>query len=158
MSCRRSATRWLIAVVFLAACERAGDQAVEKLAEKAIADGGRESSVTIDRERGSITIDLGSATRPKRWPEDVPFYPNARRARADRPEGDKQRLTIRSGDRAEEVKSFYREKLTGDGWTVEDAKETLHARKSGRELVARFESKDAVRGTRAVIEIRTPRG
>ena len=62
-----------------------------------------------------------------------------------------------SGDRAEEMKSFYREKLAGDGWTVEDAKETLRARKSGRELVARFESKDPVRGTHAVIEIRAPR-
>jgi hypothetical protein len=158
VSGRRSCTRWLLAVAFLAACERAGDQAVEKLAEKAIADGGRESSVTIDRERGSITIDLGSATRPQRWPDDVPFYPNARRARADRPDGDKQRLTLRSGDQAEEVKSFYRDKLAGDGWTVEDAKETLRARKSGRELVGRFQSKDPVRGTHAVIEIREPRG
>ena len=158
MSGRRSFTRWVLAAVCLAACERAGDEAVEKLAEKAIADGGRESSVTVDRERGSITIDLGSATRPKRWPDDVPFYPNARRARADRPDGDKQRLTLRSGDRAEEVKSFYREKLAGGGWTVEDAKETLRARKSGRELVARFQSKDPVSGTRAVIEIRAPRG
>jgi hypothetical protein len=158
VSGRRSCMRWLLAVACLAACERAGDEAVEKVAEKAIADGGRESSVTIDRERRSITIDLGSATRPKRWPDDVPFYPKARRARADQPDGDKQRLTLRSGDRAEEVKSFYRDELIGNGWTVEDAKETLRARKSGRELVARFQSKDPVRGTHAVIEIRAPRG
>ncbi|MGH7804745.1 MAG: hypothetical protein ACREQJ_10385 [Candidatus Binatia bacterium] len=150
--------RLALVLLFFAACERAGDDVVEKVAEKAIADKGRNSSVTIDRERGSITIDLGSATRPSRWPEDVPFYPNARRARAEKPDGEKQKLTLRSGDRAEEMKAFYREQLSDDGWTVDVADGTLRARKSGREIVARFQSKDPVRGTRAVIEVRQPRG
>lgn len=145
-------------VIAVAACERAGDEAVEQIAEKAIADRGRESSVTIDRESGSITINLEGATRPKRWPEEVPFYPNARRASADRPEGDKQRLTLRSADRAEAMKTFYRERLTNDGWSVDVADGTLRARKSGREIVARFQAKDPIRGTRAVFEVRQPRG
>jgi hypothetical protein len=139
-------------------CERAGDRAAEKIAEKAIADGGRESAVEIDRERGTITVNLKAATRPKRWPEDVPFYPNARRARADKPAGDLQRLTLRSGDRMAEVTTFYRERLANDGWRVDWTQGTLRARKAGRELVAHFHESSPVRGVRAVFEVRAISG
>lgn len=156
---RTTRTACLLTLVAVAlGCERAGDRAAEEIAEKAIADRGRSSTVEVDRERGTISIDLGAATRPKRWPDDVPFYPNARRARAEKPAGDRQRLTLRSGDRVADLTSFYRERLSAEGWSVNVGEGTLRAAKAGREIVARFEEKNPVKGARAVIEVRATRG
>ena len=154
----RHPVRLLLPLAIALGCERAGDRAAEGIAEKAIADRGRSSTVEVDRERGSITINLGAATRPKRWPEDVPFYPNARRARAEKPAGDRQRLMLRSGDRVADLATFYRERLAAEGWNVNVGQGTLRAAKAGREIVARFEEKNPVKGARAVIEVRATRG
>ena len=80
------------------------------------------------------------------------------RALVRRQLSDQLRAKFDSADVVQSVWVQVVRRLGRDGWTVEDAKETLRARKSGRELVARFQSKDPVRGTRAVIEIRAPRG
>ena len=161
MKCARLASLAVFtlgAVIVVAGCERAGDRAAEKLAEKAIADGGRESTVELDREGGTIRINLGAARRPKHWPEDVPFYPNAQRARAEKPAGERQRLTVGSADRVGELRDFYRERLAAAGWEVDTANGTLRAKKPGSEIVARFKERRPPHGTRAVLEVLRTRG
>lgn len=145
-------TRWSVLLILAAfGCERPAEKAAEQVAESLIAGQGRESKVEIDRERGSVVVRLGAAIRPKRWPADVPFYAQARRAKASRPDEGKQRLTLAGSDDLEQVARFYRERLAAEGWTVEERKGALVARKSGREIVARFEKR--IDGGRTVLEV-----
>lgn len=145
----------VLAAAILAACERPADRVAERVAENVIEERGRHSEVTIDRERGSIVVDLGRAVKPAEWPSDVPFFDRGRRAKARPPAGGSQRLTISGGD-AESMERFYRERLVAEGWTVEPAGEGLRARRGGRELALRIEKRDPIRGARAILELRTP--
>ena len=152
----RSLAASLGALAILAACERPADRVVERVAENVLEEKGRHSAVRIDRERGSIVVELGRAVKPPRWPSDVPFFDEARRAKAAPVDGDSQRLTISGGEDVASMERFYRERLAAEGWTVEGEGEVLRARRGGRELVARFEKRDPIRGARAILEVRSP--
>lgn len=147
-----------VAAILLAlgalACQRSADRIAEEIAERVIEERGRESEVRIDRESRSIVVDLGRAVRPNAWPSDVPFFDEARRAKASPPSGGAQRLTLSGGD-DEAIERFYRERLAAEGWTVEREKDGLRARRKGRELVVRLEKRDPIRGDRAVLEVRS---
>jgi len=147
-------SRALLGLFFtVLACERPAEKAAEQVAESLIARQGREAKVEINRERGSVVVHLGAAFRPKRWPSDVPFYEQTRRAKASRPKDGKQRLTLAGSDDLDEVARFYRERLAAEGWTVEERKGGLIARRSGREIVARFEKKQGLEDGRAVLDV-----
>ena len=152
----RRPAAWLGALVILAACERPADRVAERVAENVLEGKGRQSAVRIDRESGSIVVELGRAVKPSRWPSDVPFFDEARRAKAARTDGGSQRLTISGGEDVASMERFYRERLAAEGWTVEGEGEVLRARRGERELVARFEKGDPIRGARAVLDVRSP--
>jgi len=109
---------WLM-LLALCACQRGRDEAVETIVEHAIAAHGRESKVTIDREHGAISVDLGPAVKPSGWPAAVPMYPHASRAKIQ-PSTGGQRLAITTDDSPREVDGFYREELRRQGWQVKD--------------------------------------
>lgn len=138
---------------FALGCERPAEKAAEHVAESLIAGQGRESKVEIDRERGSVVVRLGGALRPKRWPADVPFYPDARRAKASKVAEGQQRLMLGGSDDVQDIARFYRERLAAEGWTVDEKKGSFVARKSGREIVARFEQRKGIGGGRATLEV-----
>ena len=108
-----------LSLLALCACQRGRDDAVEKIVEHAIAAHGRESKVTIDREHGSISVDLGTAVKPSGWPAAVPMYPHASRAKIESGIGG-QHLAITTDDSPREVDGFYREELRRQGWQVAD--------------------------------------
>lgn len=126
-------------VVLAVACQRDRDRAVEDVVEHAIAAGGREATVTIDRERGSITVDLGAATRPKRWPTTVPMYPHASRAKVEGDLQEGRRLVLTSDRAGSEIADYYRSALSADGWAIEgDALRGMHARRGAERLDLTF--------------------
>lgn len=149
------ATTCAVASLVVLACERPAERAAERLAESAIERQGRHSDITIDRESGSIVVHLKGAVKPQRWPVDVPFFDEARRAKAGEVREGAQRLTISGGGDAEKMRSFYRDHLAADGWNVEERAGALHATRDNRELVVRFESRDSLRGARAVLDVRS---
>ena len=151
-------SRTLSVVGFLAilavGCQRSSDRATEQLVERVIAAHGRESKVDIDRERGSISVTIGVATKPPGWPSVVPIYPNASRAKIDERRGDARRLSVVTEDAAQEMSRFYREQLASDGWqldtTVTDR--SVHARRGDERLELRVSARGGGKGSRADIE------
>lgn len=147
----------VLATLALLACQRGRDEAVERVVEHAIAARGREAKVTIDREQGSITVDLGGAVKPSDWPSAVPLYPHASRAKIEKSDGAAQRLAITTDDSVGDVGGFYRRELARLGWQVVDdnAERRWSARRGSEHLELEFSSRGANRETRAVIEYRT---
>ena len=153
MNRRRTA---VLAMLALFACQRGRDEAVERVVEHAIAAHGREAKVTIDRERGAITVDLGGAVKPSDWPSAVPLYPHASRAKIEKSDGAAQRLAITTDDSVGDVGGFYRRELARLGWQVDDNPEgNWRAVRGSERLELEFSSRGANRETRAVIEYRT---
>jgi hypothetical protein len=140
----------LVVLVVLASCQRGQDRAIERVAEKAIAEHGREATVKIDRERGEITVDLGRAVKPAEWPQAVPFYPRAFEARA---KAGGHRLTIATEDAVGEVAEFYRQELVKLGWSVEGSADSRwQARRGSERLEIRLSTRDIAHDTRAEIQ------
>lgn len=148
----------LIAVSLLCACQRSQDRVTEEIIERAIGAGGRESKVSVDRERGSIQIDLGAATTPDGWPPVVPIYPRAERAKIESRSEAGHRLSVVSADSVTQLSEYYRGELAHRGWRVEPANAAagadLHARKGGETVEVRFSKRSRDRGSRAEIEYR----
>lgn len=145
----------LLALAALAACRRGSDHAAERILEQAIEAGGREAEVTIDRGRGSITVQLGRATAPPGWPSEVPIYPHASRAKVEPGDGDTRRLWVASDDPIDQLAAFYRRELGSAGWQVEEG--TLGtrrwaARRGTESLRLRFVRRTEHGGSRAEIE------
>jgi len=152
----RRALALAIVLLALAACRRTEDRAAERVVEKMIAAQGRESKVEIDRERGSITVNLGGAITPAGWPEDVPVYPNALRAKIESGAGGGQQLSVTTQDPVKPLAEFYRQRLAETGWHVDPPAAgtgSLRARKGQQELAASFSARGKGRGSRAVIEL-----
>ena len=146
----------VLATLALFACQRGSDEAVERVVEHAIAARGRESKVTIDREHGSITVDLAGAVKPSDWPTAVPLYPHASRAKIEKSDGAAHRLALTTDDSVGEVGGFYRRELARLGWQVDDdAERSWSARRGNERLDLEFSSRGSSRETRAVIEYRT---
>lgn len=142
----------LLAIV-LCACKRSGDRAAEQILERVIAAHGRESKVDIDRERGSISVTIGAATKPPGWPSVVPIYPNAKRAKIDEKRGDVQHLSIVTEDTPQELDEFYRTRLANDGWQLDASVEhSVHARRGNERLELRVSAPGSGKGSRADIE------
>lgn len=145
----------LFALALLGACQRGQDRAVERVVEGIIASKGRESAVDIDREHGSIRVELGRAITPKGWPEAVPIYPHADGAKIERSEGEWRHLTVASEDSIAELRRYYREALAKAGWEWQDggrAQDPWSARRGAEALRMRFADRGGGRGSRADIE------
>jgi hypothetical protein len=143
----------MLAVLLLCACQRGRDEAVERVVEHAIAAHGRESKVTIDREHGSISVDLGPALRPSGWPTDVPMYPRASRAKIEASADQGQRLAITTDDSPADVGAFYRDELRRLGWHVEEGGAgALRASRGAARLDLQVSLRPERRETRASIE------
>jgi len=139
------------------ACQRSQDRAAERLVEKAIEAHGREAKVAIDRQHGSITVTLGGVVPPVGWPESIPLYPKASRAKVEADSGDARRLSLASDDSAAELSEFYRKELTRAGWelpSTEPADHQWSARRRGEALRLRFAPHGNGRGSSAEIEYR----
>jgi hypothetical protein len=150
MSHCRAAIFLLVGVL---GCQRDRDRTMESVVERAIASSGRESKVTIDRERASITVDLGGVTKPKDWPTAVPFYPRANHAKLEAAPGDVRRLLLTTDDSSKVVADFYAQELARLGWQLEAPEgRTWVARRGVERLELRFSGRE--KPTRAEIEYR----
>jgi len=139
----------LLGAATFVGCQRSRDQTVERIAEKAIAEHGREATVRIDREHGAITVDLGAAVEPAEWPKAVPFYPHASKAKA---KAGGHELSITTDDTVDEVVAFYRRELADLGWRVEGSADgRWQARRGIEHLEVRVSSQGRARETRAEI-------
>ena len=139
--------------ILLCACQRGRDRASEEIVERVIAAHGRESKVDIDREGGSISVTIGGATKPPRWPSVVPIYPNAARAKIDEERGNVQRLSVVTEDTAQELDQFYRAQLANDGWQLEaTVDQSVRARRGNERLELRVSARGRGKGSRADIE------
>src|SRR5688500_2468344 len=109
----RNATAMLAAAALslLPACDRAQDRGAESFLERVLAKDGRSGRVEVDRAKGSIQVTLGTAAAPSGWPDDVPLYPNARRAKMRGAAADRQRLLVTSDDSPVAMAKFYRARL-----------------------------------------------
>lgn len=143
------------AVVLLAlGCQRGRDRAAEHFIEKAIEAHGRKARVDIDRPNGSLVVTLGGVVRPATWPESMPFYPRARRAKVEQGPPGSHTLLLVSDDSPAAVSEFYRRELSSAGWELRDAAATndeWNARRRGETVRFRASSRGA-QGTRAEIE------
>ena len=156
---RASVGMFLVVLAVLAgACQRSQDQATEAVVERVIAAKGRESKVEIDREHGTIRVTLGGAIKPAGWPEAVPVYPNAERAKIDGGgDGESRRLSVMTADSLADLRSFYRETLAKDGWALleSDAKSSAWSARRGEEAMRiAFVTRGPGKGSRAEIEYR----
>jgi hypothetical protein len=154
----RNATAMLAAVALslLPACDRAQDRGAESFLERVLSKDGRSGRVEVDRAKGSIQVTLGAAAAPSGWPEDVPLYPNARRAKMRGAAAARQRLLVTSDDSPVAMAQFYRARLGELGWTVERERpgdRALRASKGERSLVARFSDGEILDAGRADIVI-----
>jgi hypothetical protein len=149
----RTSLAVLIGAATFVGCQRSQDRTIERIAEKAIAEHGREATVKIDRQHGAITVDLGAAVEPAEWPKAVPFYPHASKAKA---KAGGHELSITTDDSVDEVVEFYRRELTDLGWRVESsAGGRWQARRGGETLDMRISSEGRARETRAEISYRS---
>ncbi|MBI2963789.1 MAG: hypothetical protein HYY35_08555 [Deltaproteobacteria bacterium] len=145
----------LLALAALAACRRGPDRAAEQILEQVIESGGREAEVAIDRDRGSITVQLGRATAPPGWPSGVPIYPHASRAKVEHGGGDTRRLWVASDDPVDDLAAFYRRELGSAGWQVEEGAPGARrwaARRGAESLRLRFVRRAEHGDSRAEIE------
>jgi hypothetical protein len=134
-------------------CQRSSDRATEQIVEGVIAAHGRESKVDIDRERGSISVTIGAATKPPGWPPVVPIYPNASRAKIDEQRGNARRLSLVTEDAAQELDQFYRTQLASDGWQLDTTLDrSVRARRGEERLELRVSARGSGKGSRADIE------
>src|SRR5436853_4647383 len=146
---KRSGLALLLGAMTFLGCQRSQDRTIERIAEQAIAEHGREATVKIDREHGAITVDLGAALEPAEWPKAVPFYPHASKAKA---KTGGHELSITTDDSVDEVVDFYRRELADLGWHVEDsAGGRWQARRGSERLEVRVSSEGKARATRAEI-------
>jgi hypothetical protein len=87
-----------------------------------------EGTVTVDRDDETVTFSAGdekvevkagkNVELPKDFPADVPVYPGATILTSmTTPDG--VMVSTQSTADATKVVDFYKQKLTGDGWTVE---------------------------------------
>ena len=155
---RRAACTAAVLATLALSCQRSQDRAAERLVEKAIEAHGREAKVDIDRQRGSITVTLTGAVPPAGWPEAIPLYPQASRARVETNSGDAPRLSITSDDSPAELSEFYRQELARAGWELPSSDPPSHewsARRRGEALRLRFAPRGNGGGTRAEIEYRS---
>jgi len=138
-----------LVVLVVAGCQRSEDHVIERVAEKAIAEHGREATVRIDREHGSISVDLGRAVKPAEWPQGVPFYPHASEAKAKAGGRD---LVISTDDGIREVADFYRRELVRLGWSVEQSADSRwRANRGDEHLEITLSTRDVAHDTRAEI-------
>jgi hypothetical protein len=154
MKCKRYVAVTL--VMFALGCERGKDRAAEHLIEKAIEAHGREARVDIDRPHGSLIVTLGSAIRPAAWPEPMPFYPRARRAKVEQESPGARTLLIVSDDPPAAVSQFYRRELSSAGWELTSpaaVNDEWRARRQGETVRFRASSRGA-RGSRTEVEYR----
>jgi hypothetical protein len=143
----------ILLLVGVLGCERDRDRTMESVVEQAIGSQGRESKVVIDRGHASITVDLGGVTRPKGWPEAVPFYPRANRAKLEAAPGAVRRLLVTTDDSSKVVADFYSQELARLGWQIEAPENGAWVARRGIErLELRFTGREKV--TRAEIEYR----
>jgi len=126
---------------------------MERMVEHTIASQGRESKVTIDREHASITVDLGGVTKPSGWPDAVPFYPRASRAKLEASSGDARRLLLVTDDSSAAMTDFYSRELERSGWQIAARENGAWlARRGVERLELRFSDREKT--TRAEIEYR----
>jgi hypothetical protein len=150
----------VVAGLVVAGCERSRDHAVEKVVEAAIAAHGRDGSVVIDREHGSIRVTLGRARVPAGWPEAVPIYDNATKAKIEDRHPDHQRVSVTTDDSPKEIGEFYRRTLSEAGWRLQVADSRDWSGERGTERIRlRVASRDSIAGgSRAEIEYRSGGG
>ncbi|MGH7897987.1 MAG: hypothetical protein ACREQQ_08540, partial [Candidatus Binatia bacterium] len=141
-------------------CQRTEDRATERVVESLIEAQGREAKVDIDRERGSITVDIGRAIAPEGWPDDVPVYPNALGAKVEDRRSDGRRLSLTTLDPVKRLARFYRDKLEKKGWQVQPraGATTFRARKGAEELAVSVSAQAEGIGSRAVIDVQAATG
>jgi hypothetical protein len=154
---RRGLCTVAVVATLAVACQRSQDRAAERLVEKAIEAHGREAKVAIDRQHGSITVTLGGVVRPEGWPESIPLYPKASRAKVETKSGDARSLSLASDDSPAVLSEFYRKELTRAGWELPSTDPADHewsARRHGEALRLRFAPYGNGRGSRAEIEYR----
>ena len=147
----------ICAALLLASCERAKDRTAEELVEKVIAGSGRQAKVVIDRQHGSITVDLGGPTVPAGWPADVPVYPKGIRVRVAEESPERQRLSLTTHDSVAALLTYYRRELPSAGWKVRDSGNDvaeIHAQKDDRTLELRCSATTSGGKSRAEIEVR----
>ena len=154
----RSAAALLTAVALslLSACDSAQDRGAESFLERVLSKDGRSGRVEVDRAKGSIRVTLGTAAAPSGWPDDVPLYPNARRAKIRGAATARQRLLVTSDDSPGAMAKFYRGRLGELGWTIDRERAgdgALRASKGERSLVARFSDGELLDAGRADIVI-----
>ncbi|MEA2625740.1 MAG: hypothetical protein QOD06_1785 [Candidatus Binatota bacterium] len=145
-----------LALALLPACDRAQDRGAESFLERVLTKNGRSGRVELDRGKGSIRVTLGTAPAPSGWPDDVPLYPNARRAKMRGATARQQKLLVTSDDSPVVMAQFYRGRLGELGWTVERERPgdgALRASKGERLLVARFSRGELLDASRADIVI-----
>ena len=145
------------AALLLAGCQKSQDRATEAVVEKIIASKGRESKVEIDRDHGEIRVTLGSAIRPSGWPAAVPIYPHAERAKIDRAGDASDRLSVTTADSIAELRAYYRDALSQDGWSLDgetQADRPLTARRGEEALSIAFARRAAGMGSVAQVEYR----
>lgn len=157
---RAPASAALSIALLFCACQPSRDRAMEDVIERVIASHGRESRVAINRDHGSIVVAIGGATKPSGWPDTVPIYPNANRAKIDDRASERQRLTILTEDGTKEIGDFYRARLANDGWRLEmGAGQSLQCSRGDERMTLRFSGRGKGRGSRADIEYgRAPAG
>lgn len=110
-----------------------GESAVENAMEQQIEEEtGEEANVVIDDtsmrvETEEGTVEIGSASLPENWPEDVAVYPNAAvsySAAVNSENGEPQMaFVITTDDSVTAVAAFYKDQLMANGWTMEAAME-----------------------------------
>ncbi len=144
----------LLVLFAIGACQRTEDRATEAVIEKVITANGREAKVNIDREKRSITIDLGGPSVPSGWPAEVPIYPSASKAKIEREAEGKRWLAITTSDPVAPLERFYREELTSKGWQVDrsEGPPALQARKGSKTFLATFRPREGKGGSLAKIE------
>jgi len=117
------------AMLLLAACGKVAEKATEKVAEKAIeaqmAKEGVKANVNLAGSGGTVTTtDASGKTSKLEWGSaqlteaelGVPFYPGTQprqgaATRIDTPQGQAMTVSLQSGDAADKVAAFYRDKL-----------------------------------------------
>lgn len=145
----------VLALMILSACRRSSERAAEKIVEKAIEWQGREAEVAIDREQGSITVTLGRAIAPRGWPQAVPIYSHAKRAKIDSSGGGARRLWVATDDSLDEIAAFYRQELAKSGWQIQESEagpRDWGARRGSESLRLHFVRREGHGESRAEIE------
>jgi len=117
----------VVAVVAVTGCgKKTSETLVEKIIEKQMAKDGVKGKVdlsdgkmTIETPQGTATYSSGSGAKvPDNFPKDVQVYAGAKvMASVNTPQG--QNLMLESGDSVAKIITFYKGKMSGEGWKEE---------------------------------------